>query len=115
VPILLPSGVVLPQNARPPALVQTEDGYFATYQMARFDAIVNGTKRAFATGADAANNDPQNMTFSVTDGAASLAFSRFGADYLIDFECRQTEGSESCITEQDARAFADSLFVQQTQ
>jgi hypothetical protein len=114
VPILLPSGIVQAQDARPPALVATPDGYFATYQTPRYDAIVNGTKTAYAAGQPkaAARAD---MTFTVGEASAQLAFSRFGADYLIEFECRQIDAADSCISEDEAKAFADSLFVSQTQ
>ncbi|MEZ5938723.1 MAG: hypothetical protein R3C52_10965 [Hyphomonadaceae bacterium] len=114
VPVLLPSGVVRAQNAAPPALVTTEDGYFATYKTPKFDAIVNGTKNAFTTGAEAAPDAKSQMYFSLTDGGAQISFSRFGADYLVEFECRQIDGDESCITEDEAKQFVDSLFVAQT-
>ena len=113
VPMLLPSGIVQAQNARPPAVVTTEDGYFATYQLPRYDAIVNGTATATVTGAEA--GDKTEMKFDVTEGGAQLAFSRYGADYLIEFECRQIDGGETCLTEDEAKEFADSLFVAQTQ
>jgi hypothetical protein len=38
----------------------------------------------------------------------------YGADYLIEFECREVDGAESCITEQEAKDFAERLFVAQT-
>jgi hypothetical protein len=113
VPMLLPSGVVMAQNARPPAVVTTPDGYFATYQTPRYDAIVNGTKTAYQAGAAPADRDA--MVFTTGEGSAQLAFSRFGADYLIEFECRAMDDGESCITEAEAREFAESLFVAQTQ
>ncbi len=111
VPVLLPSGVVQAQNARPPAMIVTDDGYFATYEMPSYDAIVNGTKSVYG---DARVDRGDEMTFMVSEASAQLSFSRFGADYLIEFECRQVDGGESCITEGEARAFADSLFVAQT-
>ncbi len=111
VPVLLPSGVVQAQNARPPAMVMTDDGYFATYEMPRYDAIVNGTKTAY--GAQRADRG-DDMDFTISEGSAQLAFSRFGADYLIEFECRQVDGAPSCVTEEEAQAFAESLFVAET-
>ena len=115
VPVLLPSGIVQPQNARAPMMVKTEDGYFATYQTPKYDAIVNGTKKAYATDGGEAASDSEEMVFTQSDASAQLAFSRFGADYLIEFECRQVDGGDSCITEDEARAFAESLFVAETQ
>lgn len=114
VPVLLPSGIVQAQNARPPALVSTADGYFATYQLPRYDAIVNGSQKSYSADAPPAG-DKEAMKFTQAEAGAQLAFSRFGADYLIEFECRQLDGSATCISEDEAKAFAESLFVQQTQ
>lgn len=114
VPMLLPSGIVQAQNARPPAVVTTEDGYFATYQLPKYDAIVNGSAQAYAnTGGKPV--DKTAMKFTQGDASAQLSFSRYGADYLIEFECREVDGADSCITEDEAKAFAESLFVSQTQ
>jgi hypothetical protein len=117
VPVLLPRGVVVTASDRPPQLVATDDGYFATYETPRFDAIVNGSKRAYAAGSLVAPQavSEQEMRFTLGEASAQLAFSRFGADYLIEFECREADGGESCISEDEAKAFADSLFVATTQ
>jgi hypothetical protein len=55
------------------------------------------------------------MKFTTSDASAQLTFSRYGADYLIEFECREVDGPEGCITEAEAKEFAESLFVAQTQ
>jgi hypothetical protein len=114
VPVLLPSGIVQAQNARPPAVVTTGDGYFATYNLPKYDAIVNGSAQAYAASGGKAV-DKSAMKFTTGEASAQLSFSRYGADYLIEFECREVDGADSCITEDEAKAFADSLFVQQTQ
>lgn len=114
VPVLLPSGIVTPQNAAPPKLVTTEDGYFATYKTLKYDAIVNGTKKSYAAGAAPAG-DKTAMKFTTGEASAQLAFSRFGADYLIEFECKEVDGADSCITEDEAKVFGESLFVARTQ
>ena len=114
VPVLLPSGVVQTQSAGPPALVMTDDGYFATYKTPKYDAIVNGSKQAYKTGQTAPGNKA-DIKFTQGEAGAQLAFSRYGADYLIQFECHEADGAKSCISEDEARAFADGLFVQQTQ
>jgi hypothetical protein len=115
VPMLLPSGIAAPQGAdqRPTIPVVTKDGYFATYHLPRYDAIVNGSQRAIASGR-AAQGDKEAMKFTTGDASAQLAFSRYGADYVIEFECREVDGAESCITEPEAKEFAESLFVAQT-
>jgi hypothetical protein len=115
VPMLLPSGIVQTQSAsdRPTPPVVTKDGYFATYHLPKYDAIVNGSSIAYSAGGKA-SPDKEKMKFTTGEASASLAFSRYGADYLIEFECREADGANSCITEQEAKDFADSLFVAQT-
>lgn len=113
VPMLLPSGIVQTQNDRPVPPVVTQDGYFATYHLPRYDATVNGSMKAY-TGTGAKAGDKEAMKFTRGEANASLAFSRYGADYLIDFECREVDGPEGCITETEAKEFAESLFVAQT-
>lgn len=113
VPVLLPSGIVQTASAKPPALVATKDGYFATYHLPKYDAIVNGSNKGYSAGGKA--GDKEAMKFTTGEASAQLSFSRFGADYLIEFECREVDGSNSCINEDQAKEFADSLFVQNTQ
>ena len=48
------------------------------------------------------------------EAGASLSFSRYGADYLIEFECREVDSPDGCITEAQAKEFAESLFVAQS-
>jgi hypothetical protein len=113
VPMLLPSGIVQAQSDRMVPPVVTKDGYFATYHLTRYDATVNGSMKAY-TGTGAAAGDKAAMKFTKGEANASLSFSRYGADYLIDFECREVDGPEGCITETEAKEFAESLFVAQT-
>ncbi|MDP3737239.1 MAG: hypothetical protein Q8R02_07610 [Hyphomonadaceae bacterium] len=113
VPMLLPSGIVQTQSDRPVPPVVTKDGYFATYHLAKYDAIVNGSQRSYAAAGQAQGNK-EEMKFTPGEASAQLSFSRYGADYLIEFECREADGADSCITEPEAKEFADSLFVAQT-
>ena len=115
VPMLLPSGIAATQSTdqRPTVPVVTKDGYFATYHLPRYDAIVNGSQRAIASG-QAAQGDKEAMRFTTGEASAQLGFSRYGADYVIEFECREVDGAESCIAEPEAKEFAESLFVAQT-
>jgi hypothetical protein len=116
VPMLLPSGIIQVQSAndRPVPPVVTKDGYFATYHLPRYDAIVNGSNKAYVAAGQAAGGDKSAMKFTTSEASASLSFSRYGADYTIDFECREVDGADSCITEAEAKEFADSMFVAQT-
>jgi hypothetical protein len=115
VPMLLPSGIVQTASDRPSPPVVTKDGYFANYHLPRYDAIVNGSMKAYAAPGQAAGADKSVMKFTTSEGGAQLTFSRYGADYLIEFECREIDGPEGCITESEAKDFAESLFVAQTQ
>jgi hypothetical protein len=115
VPMLLPSGIVQTASDRPSPPVVTKDGYFANYHLPRYDAIVNGSMKAYATPGQAAGGDKSAMKFTTGEASAQLSFSRYGADYLIEFECREVDGPEGCITEAEAKEFAESLFVAQTQ
>lgn len=114
VPMLLPGGIVQTASDRPVPPKIVSDGYFATYHTPRYDVTVNGSAKAYAVGGAAPATDKAAMKFQVGEAGASLTFSRYGADYLIDFECRQVDGPEGCVTEAEAKEFADSLFVAQS-
>jgi hypothetical protein len=116
VPMLLPSGIASAQGAggdRPSPPVVTADGYFATYHLPKYDAIVNGSMTAHPAPGQTAG-DKSAMKFTTGEASAQLSFSRYGADYLIEFECKEVDSSNGCITEAEAKEFATSLFVAQT-
>ena len=113
VPMLLPGGIVQTAADRPVPPRIMKDGYFATYHLPRYDVTVNGSQKAYDAGGKPAA-DKSAMKFQIGEASASLTFSRYGADYLIDFECREVDGPEGCISEAEAREFADSLFVAQS-
>jgi hypothetical protein len=114
VPMLLPGGIVQTQSDRPTPPRITKAGYFATYHLPRYDVIVTGSQKAIVTGGEAAA-DKETPKFETIEAGARLVFSRFGASYEIAFECRQVDGPEGCITEQEAKDFAETLFVAQSQ
>lgn len=114
VPMLLPGGIVQTASDRPVPPRITKDGYFATYHLPRYDVTVNGSSKAYQAGAAPPAADKSDMKFTTVEAGASLAFSRYGADYLIDFECREVDSPEGCITEAEAKEFAESLFVAQS-
>ena len=113
VPMLLPV-IVQTASDRPVPPRITKDGYFANYHLPRYDVIVNGSQKAYAAGGQAPAADKSEMKFQRSEGSAQLAFSRYGADYLIEFECREIDSPEGCITEAQAKEFAESLFVAQS-
>lgn len=111
VPVLLPTGIVMPQSESP-TYAPSSDGYFARYPGARYDVIVNGTNEVFGDSApDMTDEARQTMVFTPIEAGAQISFSRFGADYLIEFECRVLDGEDSCITEEEAMDVAEGLFV----
>jgi hypothetical protein len=112
VPMLLPE-IVQTASDRPTPPRVTKDGYFATYHLPRYDVIVNGSSKAYQAGSPPAG-DKTEMKFTTVEAGAQLAFSRYGADYVIEFECREVDSPEGCITEAQAKEFAEILFVAQS-
>lgn len=110
VPVLMPSGIVTPQSAAPPRYKGLEDGYFATFQGVKYDIVMNGTVSKFATG-DTPDAERPEYVFTATDSGAQLAFSRYGADYLIEFECNVLEEGLTCIDRDEAIQVAEELVV----
>ena len=119
VPMLLPV-IVQTASDRPTPPRVTKDGYFATYHLPRYDVIVNGSSKAYQAGSPPAGDKTKPSIAAVVasittvEAGAQLAFSRYGADYVIEFECREVDSPEGCITEAQAKEFAESLFVAQS-
>lgn len=111
VPVMLPSGIVMPANEKQ-TVAFTPDGYFASYPGAKYDIIVNGTNEVFDTSSPNADADElSQMKFNEMEAGAQISFSRFGADYLVEFECNFLDGDTSCISEEEAKSVVDGLFV----
>ncbi len=111
VPVMLPSGIVMPANEKQ-TVAFTSDGYFASYPGAKYDIIVNGTNEVFDTKDPNASDDERlNMAFNAMEAGAQVAFSRFGADYLVEFECNIIDSDAGCITEDEAFNVVNGLFV----
>lgn len=115
VPVLMPSGLVQPASNEPPSVKATKDGYFARFRAAKYDLVVNGSA-AFVKDPDAAPkvetaSNAENYKFEQVDGGATLAFSRFGADYFMEFECREGGEDASCVTEAEAIDIAKKLRI----
>jgi hypothetical protein len=114
VPVMLPSGIVLPANETQ-TIGMTPDGYFASYPGIKYDIIVNGTNEVFATMNEAAPAGEVAMKFTEMEAGAQIAFSRFGADYLVEFECNIIDAATNCVDEDEALKVAEGLFVAFTQ
>jgi len=82
--------------------------------MPKYDVIVNGSQKAYVADTPAAAADKEAMKFQTVEAGAQLSFSRYGADYLIEFECREVDSPEGCVSEAEAKEFAESLFVAQS-
>ena len=109
VPVMLPSGIVLPQGTESDVKFQPlTDGYFAFYPGTDYNIIVNGTNEIIGERAPDVTDTP--MRFMTTMSGAQVAFTKYGADYLIEFECTHSEGENAeCISEADALSVAESL------
>jgi hypothetical protein len=113
VPVLLPSSLVAPASAtRGVMFRQTSDGYFASYPGEVYDVVINGTNLIAGTGEGAAAR-PDKPVFTSSLAGAQLSLSRYGADYLIEFECNidLPEDADTCITEGEALDMAEKLIV----
>jgi hypothetical protein len=111
VPVMLPSGIVLPQGAESSVKFQSlSDGYFAFYPGTDYNIVVNGTNEVIGERAPGTMETPAR--FISTMSGAQVSFTKYGADYLIEFECTHAEGENAnCISEADALSIADSLVA----
>ena len=113
VPVLLPTGIVVPQGAESGVRFQPmSDGYFATYPGIDYDIIVNGTNEVLEVPGDSAPAEDTALTYTPTMTGAQVSFSRYGADYLVEFECKSIEGGEAdCISEDEALNVTRKLVI----
>lgn len=112
VPVLLPSGIVIPAGAETQVRFQPlADGYFASYPGVAYDIIVNGTNEVIGQSARA-DDGVDKIRFQATASGAQVALSRYGADYLVEFECNDAEGEEAdCVSEDEALDVARKLVI----
>ena len=116
VPVFLPSAPVSVQGGESDVRFQPmNDGYYAFFPGEAYDTVVNGTNKIIAAPGEqpAARNEAFN--FQPTMTGAQISFSRYGADYLVEFECKElTNGLPACITQEEAEAFATDLVISGT-
>ncbi len=112
VPVLLPTGIVIPQGVGEPAFRALRDGYFANYPGIDYDITISGTNIVH-DGASGRTEGSENVTFAATASGAQVSLSRYGADYLVEFECRQLAGisGDACISEDAAMQIARDLVI----
>lgn len=94
----------------------TGDGYFATFPGAKYDVVVTGTKKAYkapdtAPPPTVSTQSVDEFSYSQTDTGAEVTFKQFGADYLVQFECKRPDETQSCINEAEARGVVESLVM----
>lgn len=117
VPVFLPSVPVVAQGGEAAIRFQpTSDGYYAFFPGEAYDTVVNGTNVVIADpGASAPPARTDAFNFQPTTTGAQVAFSRYGADYLVEFECKEMVNDlPACITEEQAVAFARDLAISGT-
>ncbi|ABI76015.1 putative lipoprotein [Hyphomonas neptunium ATCC 15444] len=116
VPVFLPSAPVSVQGGESDVRFQpVSDGYYAFFPGEAYDTIVNGTNKVIAAPGEATQPRSEALTFQPTTTGAQVSFSRYGADYLVEFECKAlTNGLPTCITQEEAEAFATDLVISGT-
>ena len=117
VPVLLPTGIVTVQSADGtggPAFRPTDDGYFARYPGPSYDVVVHGTNVVADVAGEAIKRD-EAMTFIDLMDGAQVSLSRYGADYLVTFECKAISGGENCVAEEEALEVARNLVIVRSQ
>ncbi len=116
VPVLLPSGVATVQGADAgggPTFRPLDDGYFAKYPGPDYDITVSGTNRVYDDGRRDGSEAAPEMRYQSTMTGAQVSLSRYGADYLVEFECKSLPGARGgdCIDEETALEVARNLVI----
>ncbi len=110
VPLMMPGeGVVVASgdvNFQP-----LKDGYFANFPGAKYNMIINGTNLVAGPAGAATTARTAAYRFLSTATGAQVAFSKYGADYLVDFECNEVDETGSCITEEEALAIVRGIDI----
>jgi hypothetical protein len=94
-------------------LKPTPDGYFARIAGKAYDITIHGTKaflEAPVTAPKPGAVDTTKYRFETGEGQAQVSFSKFGVDYLVQFDCKG-DPMKPCITEAEALAYAQKLQV----
>lgn len=116
VPVFLPSGPVSAQGGESAVRFQPmSDGYYAFFPGEAYDTVVNGTNKIITAPGEQPQARNEAFNFQPTMTGAQVSFSRYGADYLVEFECKElTNGLPTCITQEEAEAFATDLVISGT-
>ncbi|MEL7548056.1 MAG: hypothetical protein AAGJ84_15490 [Pseudomonadota bacterium] len=120
VPVLLPTAPIraASSDGTPSFKVMPmNDGYYAVFDGEAYDMIINGSDRITPIRADEPGLDPEALRFEETVTGAQVSFKRFGAAYLVEFNCngRPPGPDLNCVTEDEAIAAVQDLLVAGTQ
>ena len=76
---------------------------------------ISGTNQVFS-GNGAPATDTGEMRFRTTAAGAMVTLSRYGADYLVEFECNGAAGAlgDACVSEEEALEVAQNLVIAAT-
>lgn len=115
VPVLLPSAPVSVASDGDDGVQfrPLNDGYYAVYPGDAYDMIINGTDRLAAAPGRSGTASDTDLRFEETITGAQVAFSRYGASYLVEFACKSDEAvtGDGCINEADAKAAVTDLLL----
>ena len=120
VPVLLPSQPITAASAdgRPSfKVVPLADGYYAVFDGEAYDMIINGSDRLAPHNAGDPSLDPEAFRFEETITGAQVSFKRYGASYLVEFNCngRRPGPDGNCVDEPEAIAAVQDLLISGTQ
>lgn len=120
VPILLPSSPVVTASSGDGETMSfrpLNDGYYAVYPGPDYDMIINGTDKLAAAPGRTGSAGDSPLRFEETMTGAQVAFSRYGASYLIEFACKSetTIAGDNCVSEDEALAAVEDLLIAGTQ
>lgn len=113
VPVLLPSAPVSVASDGSDGVQfrPLNDGYYAVYPGEAYDMIINGTDRLAAAPGRSGTASDTDLRFEETMTGAQVAFSRYGASYLVEFACKSEGASDGCVSEDDAKAAVQDLLL----
>lgn len=120
VPVLLPTRPITTASADGSPtfkVIPMNDGYYAVFDGEAYDMIINGSDRIAPASAGDPTLDPSAFRFEETITGAQVSFKRYGASYLVEFNCKgRPPGPDSnCIDEDAAVAAVQDLLVAETQ
>lgn len=120
VPVLLPTRPITTASADGGPtfkVIPMNDGYYAVFDGEAYDMIINGSDRIAPASAGDPTLDPEAFRFEETITGAQVSFKRYGASYLVEFNCKgRPPGPDSnCIDESEAVAAVQDLLVAETQ